>query len=57
VNSIVKRQAEEDLSELGKTMSTMMNMYLKHINLTGGIPIFVELPKMISDKSINEQMI
>ena len=45
VNSIVKRQAEEILSELGIPMSTAINMYLRQINLTGGIPFSVELPK------------
>ncbi|MDF1618870.1 type II toxin-antitoxin system RelB/DinJ family antitoxin [Petrocella sp. FN5] len=45
VNPIVKKQAEEILSELGIPMSTAINMYLRQINLTGGIPFSVELPK------------
>ncbi len=45
VNPIVKRQAEEILSELGISMSTAINMYLRQINLTGGIPFSVEIPK------------
>lgn len=45
VNPMVKRQAEEILSELGIPMSTAINMYLRQINLTGGIPFSIELPK------------
>ena len=45
VNPIVKRQAEEILAELGIPMSTAINMYLRQINLTGGIPFSVEIPK------------
>lgn len=45
VNPIVKRQAEEILSELGIPMSTAINMFLRQINMTGGIPFSVELPK------------
>ncbi|MGB8454348.1 MAG: type II toxin-antitoxin system RelB/DinJ family antitoxin [Anaerocolumna sp.] len=46
VNPTLKRQAEEILSELGIPMSTAINMYLRQINLTGGIPFSVELPKV-----------
>lgn len=45
VNLTVKRQAEEVLAELGIPMSTAINMYLRQINLTGGIPFSIELPK------------
>lgn len=51
VNPAVKKQAEEILSELGIPMSTAINMYLRQINLTGGIPFSVELPKV--PKEIN----
>ena len=55
VNSTVKRQAEEILSKLGIPMSTAINMYLRQINLTGGIPFSVELPK-VPDEIIAELM-
>ena len=45
VNPAVKKQAEEILAELGIPMSTAINMYLRQINLTGGIPFSIELPK------------
>ena len=51
VNPTVKKQAEEILSELGIPMSTAINMYLRQINMTGGIPFSVELPKV--PKEIN----
>ena len=45
VNPDVKRRAEEVLSQLGIPMSTAIDMYLKQISLTGGIPFSVTLPK------------
>lgn len=45
VNPIVKSQAEEVLSKLGIPMSTAIDMYLKQIYLTGGIPFAITLPK------------
>ncbi|MFZ7132425.1 MAG: type II toxin-antitoxin system RelB/DinJ family antitoxin [Eubacteriales bacterium] len=49
VNPLVKKQAEEILSELGIPMSTAINMYLRQIKMTGGIPFSIELPKVPSD--------
>ena len=45
VNHDVKRRAEEVLSQLGIPMSTAIDIYLKQISLTGGIPFSVTLPK------------
>ncbi len=45
VNPDVKRRAEEVLSQLGIPMSTAIDIYLKQISLTGGIPFSVTLPK------------
>jgi DNA-damage-inducible protein J len=46
VNPDVKRRAEEVLSQLGIPMSTAIDIYLKQISLTGGIPFSVTLPKV-----------
>jgi len=46
VNPNVKRNAEEVLSQLGIPMSTAIDMYLKQISMTGGIPFSVTLPKV-----------
>ena len=45
INPVVKERAEEVLSQLGIPMSTVINMYLNQISLTGGIPFPVSLPK------------
>lgn len=45
VNPDVKKRAEEVLSQLGMPMSTAIDIYLKQISLTGGIPFAVTLPK------------
>ena len=45
VNPDVKRSAEEILSQLGVPMATAIDMFLKQISLTGGIPFSVSLPK------------
>ncbi|MDD3417574.1 MAG: type II toxin-antitoxin system RelB/DinJ family antitoxin [Lachnospiraceae bacterium] len=46
VNPTVKQRAEEVLSQLGVPMSTAIDMYLKQISMTGGIPFAVTLPKV-----------
>ncbi len=46
VNPDVKRRAEEVLSHLGMSMSTAIDIYLKQISITGGIPFAVTLPKV-----------
>ena len=45
VNPDVKRRAEEVLTQLGIPMSTAIDIYLKQISMTGGIPFAVTLPK------------
>ena len=51
VNPIVKQQAEEILKQLGIPMATAIDMYLRQIKLTGGIPFSVSLPK--APKAVN----
>lgn len=53
VNPAVKKQAEEILSELGISMSTAINMYLRQINMTGSIPFSIELPKVPNDINVD----
>jgi addiction module RelB/DinJ family antitoxin len=45
INPEVKRSAEKVLSQLGVPMATAIDMFLKQITLTGGIPFAVTLPK------------
>lgn len=44
VNPVVKQQAEKILKQLGVPMATAIDMYLRQITLTGGIPFSVSLP-------------
>ena len=45
VNPITKKLAEDVLSRLGIPMSTAVDIYLRQIILTGGIPFRVTLPQ------------
>lgn len=45
VNPTVKQQAEDVLKQLGVPMATAIDIYLRQISLTGGIPFTVSLPK------------
>ena len=45
VNPTVKQQAEDVLKQLGIPMATAIDMYLRQITLTGGIPFSLSLPK------------
>ena len=45
VSPIVKQQAEDVLKQLGIPMATAIDMYLRQITLTGGIPFPLSLPK------------
>lgn len=54
VNPEVKKRAEEVLSQLGIPMSTAIDIYLKQISMTGGIPFAVTLPK--APVSVNADM-
>jgi len=47
VNPEVKKSAELILSQLGMPMATAIDIYLKQIALTGGIPFSVSLPKAL----------
>ncbi|MCL1893625.1 MAG: type II toxin-antitoxin system RelB/DinJ family antitoxin [Holophagaceae bacterium] len=51
INPEVKKSAETVLSQLGVPMATAVDIFLKQITLTGGIPFAVTLPK--SPNSIN----
>ena len=45
VNPTVKQQAEDVLKQLGIPMATAIDMYLRQITMTGGIPFSLSLPK------------
>lgn len=45
VNPAIKQQAEDVLKQLGIPMATAIDMYLRQISLTGGIPFAVSLPR------------
>ena len=45
VNPIVKQNAETVLKQLGVSMATAVDMFLRQIALTGGIPFSISLPK------------
>jgi len=45
VNPDVKKAAENVLTQLGVPMATAIDMFLKQIALTGGIPFPITLPK------------
>ncbi len=46
INPDVKKSAEMILSQLGVPMATAIDMFLKQVTLTGGIPFAITLPKM-----------
>jgi len=54
VNPDDKKNAEMVLSRLGVPMATAIDMFLKQVALTGGIPFIVALPKAPS--SINADL-
>ena len=45
VSPSVKQQAEDVLKQLGIPMATAIDMYLRQITMTGGIPFSLSLPK------------
>jgi len=51
INPDVKRSAEIVLSQLGVPMATAVDIFLKQVTLTGGIPFAITLPK--TPESIN----
>ena len=54
INPDDKNSAEKVLSQLGVPMATAIDMFLKQITLTGGIPFAVTLPK--APNSVNADM-
>ncbi|NLC85092.1 MAG: type II toxin-antitoxin system RelB/DinJ family antitoxin [Ruminococcaceae bacterium] len=46
VDPAVKEKAEDVLEQLGLSMATAIDLYLRQISLTGGIPFAVSLPKV-----------
>ena len=60
VSPIVKQQAEDVLKQLGIPMATAIDMYLRQIALTGGIPFPLSLPKaptaLNADTMTDEQL-
>jgi addiction module RelB/DinJ family antitoxin len=54
INPDVKKSAETVLSQLGVPMATAVDMFLKQVTLTGGIPFSVTLPK--APESVNADM-
>ena len=60
VNPTVKQQAEDVLKQLGIPMATAIDMYLRQITLTGGIPFTLSLPKALAalnaDTMTDEQL-
>jgi addiction module RelB/DinJ family antitoxin len=54
INPEVKNSAENVLSQLGVPMATAIDMFLKQVALTGGIPFAVTLPK--APDSVNADM-
>ncbi len=45
VNPTVKQNAEAVLKRLGIPMATAVDMFLRQVSLTGGIPFSLSLPK------------
>lgn len=54
INPELKNSAEIILSQLGVPMATAIDMFLKQVTLTGGIPFAVTLPK--APDSVNMDM-
>src|SRR5699024_12753279 len=61
VNPTIKKQAEDVLKQLGIPMATAVDMYLRQIILTGGIPFSLSLskapPALNMDTMTDEQQI
>jgi len=53
INPDVKKSAEMVLSQLGVPMATAIDIFLKQVTLTGGLPFAVALPKAPSDLNID----
>ena len=61
VDPAVKQSAESVLSQLGLSMSTAVDMFLRQVSLTGSIPFTVALPEaprsLDVDAMANEQLV
>lgn len=57
INPEVKKSAETVLSQLGVPMSTAIDMFLKQVTLTGGIPFAITLPKAPDDINADKMSI
>lgn len=53
VNPTIKKQAEDILKDLGIPMATAIDMYLRQIIMTGGIPFSLTLPKIPATLHMN----
>lgn len=53
VNPDVKENAEYVLAQLGISMATAIDIYLKQISLVGGIPFSVVLPKAANSVNVD----
>ena len=53
INPEVKKSAEVVLSQLGVPMATAIDIFLKQVALTGGIPFAVTLPKAPSNVNMD----
>ena len=64
ISPAIKQQAEAVLKQLGVPMATAVDMFLRQVALTGGIPFDVSLPKAnpsvnadaMSAKQLREQL-
>jgi addiction module RelB/DinJ family antitoxin len=54
VEEAVKLESEGILNELGINTSTAIDMFLKQINLKGGLPFDVRLPRVKFETELNE---
>lgn len=54
INPAVKQQAEDVLKQLGIPLATAVDMFLRQITLTGGIPFPVTLPKAPASLDIDQ---
>ncbi len=60
VNPVIKQQAEDVLKQLGIPMATAIDMYLRQISLTGGIPFpltVAKAPAAINADSMSAQQL
>lgn len=54
VNPAIKQRAEDVLKQLGISMATAVDIYLRQIAMTGGIPFSVTLPQAPNSVNADE---